>query len=104
MRVLLALPLCLFMHPSYPEEPLAGIESATQLVPPSERVVDKSLPNPSTHPVAFLEACLKRYDDKKIQEYNYTATKEAIARAVGGEPTSAHVQANYKTAKHPFAA
>jgi 5,6,7,8-tetrahydromethanopterin hydro-lyase len=43
-------------------------------------------------------------DDKKIQEYNYTATKEAIARAVGGEPTSAHVQANYKTAKHPFAA
>jgi 5,6,7,8-tetrahydromethanopterin hydro-lyase len=43
-------------------------------------------------------------DDKKIQEYNYTATKEAIARAVGGEPTSVHVQANYKTAKHPFAA
>jgi 5,6,7,8-tetrahydromethanopterin hydro-lyase len=43
-------------------------------------------------------------DDKKIQEYNYTATKEAILRAVGGEPTSAHVQANYKTAKHPFAA
>jgi 5,6,7,8-tetrahydromethanopterin hydro-lyase len=43
-------------------------------------------------------------DDKKIQEYNYAATKEAIARAVGGEPTSSHVQANYKTAKHPFAA
>jgi 5,6,7,8-tetrahydromethanopterin hydro-lyase len=43
-------------------------------------------------------------DDKKIQQYNYTATKEAIARAVGGEPSSAYVQANYKTAKHPFAA
>src|ERR1700758_1536919 len=42
-------------------------------------------------------------DDKKIQDYNYTATKEAIARAVRGEPNSAHVQANYKTAKHPFA-
>ena len=25
-------------------------------------------------------------DDKKIQEYNYRATKEAIARAVNGEP------------------
>src|ERR1700751_1618252 len=25
-------------------------------------------------------------DDKKIQQYNYTATKEAIARAVSGEP------------------
>ncbi len=28
-------------------------------------------------------------DDKKIQEYNYKATKEAIARAVAGQPTSA---------------
>ncbi len=43
-------------------------------------------------------------DDKKIQEYNYTATKEAIARAVAGQPTSAQVQAHYKTATHPFAA
>jgi 5,6,7,8-tetrahydromethanopterin hydro-lyase len=43
-------------------------------------------------------------DDKKIQEYNYTATKEAIARAVAGQPSSAEVQAKYKTASHPFAA
>nr|WP_294523977.1 formaldehyde-activating enzyme [uncultured Rhodopila sp.] len=43
-------------------------------------------------------------DDKKIQEYNYKATKEAIARAVAGQPTSAQVQAEYKTAIHPFAA
>jgi 5,6,7,8-tetrahydromethanopterin hydro-lyase len=43
-------------------------------------------------------------DDKKIQEYNYKATKEAIARAVAGQPTSAEVQAHYKTAIHPFAA
>jgi 5,6,7,8-tetrahydromethanopterin hydro-lyase len=43
-------------------------------------------------------------DDKKIQEYNYKATKEAIARAVAGQPTSAQVQAQYKTATHPFAA
>ncbi|HET6305577.1 MAG TPA: formaldehyde-activating enzyme [Rhodopila sp.] len=43
-------------------------------------------------------------DDKKIQQYNYTATKEAIARAVSGEPNSAQVQARYKEAKHPFAA
>lgn len=43
-------------------------------------------------------------DDKKIQEYNYTATKESIARAVRGEPTTAQVMASYKTAKHPYAA
>lgn len=43
-------------------------------------------------------------DDKKIQQYNYQATKESIARAVGGEPSSAQVQSTYKTASHPFAA
>jgi 5,6,7,8-tetrahydromethanopterin hydro-lyase len=43
-------------------------------------------------------------DDKKIQQFNYTATKEAIARAVKGEPTARQVAEHYKTAKHPFAA
>lgn len=43
-------------------------------------------------------------DDAKIQEYNYTATKEAIARAVAGSPTAAEVVAAKGTAKHPFAA
>ena len=43
-------------------------------------------------------------DDKKIQEYNYTATKEAIARAVRGEPKAAEVVAQRNEAKHPFAA
>jgi 5,6,7,8-tetrahydromethanopterin hydro-lyase len=43
-------------------------------------------------------------DDAKIQEYNYKATKEAIARAVAGTPTAAEVVAGKATAKHPFAA
>ncbi len=43
-------------------------------------------------------------DDTKIQDYNYRATKESIERAVRGFPTAAEVQAQYKTAKHPFAA
>jgi 5,6,7,8-tetrahydromethanopterin hydro-lyase len=43
-------------------------------------------------------------DDKKIQEYNYKATKESIERAVKGTPNAAAVQQQYKTAKHPFAA
>src|SRR5262249_60620796 len=42
--------------------------------------------------------------DKKIQEYNYKATKEAIARAVKGEPTVAEVVANRDKVKHPFQA
>ena len=32
-------------------------------------------------------------DDKKIQDFNYRATKEAIARAVKGEPKSSEVTA-----------
>jgi 5,6,7,8-tetrahydromethanopterin hydro-lyase len=42
-------------------------------------------------------------DDKKIQEFNYRATKESIERAVSGKPTPAEVVAQRNTAKHPFA-
>ncbi|MBQ1765642.1 MAG: formaldehyde-activating enzyme [Aquincola sp.] len=43
-------------------------------------------------------------DDKKIQDYNYQATKEAIARAVAGSPTAAEVVSKKGSAAHPFAA
>jgi 5,6,7,8-tetrahydromethanopterin hydro-lyase len=43
-------------------------------------------------------------DDAKIQQYNYQATKESIARAVNGTPTAAEVQSRKETAAHPFAA
>ena len=43
-------------------------------------------------------------DDKKIQDFNYRATKEALQRAVTGKPTAAEVVAQRNTAKHPFAA
>src|SRR6266851_417104 len=41
-------------------------------------------------------------DDKKIYDYNYQATKESIARAMGNKPSVADVIAGSKTAKHPF--
>ena len=43
-------------------------------------------------------------DDKKIQDYNYRAVKESIARAVNGEPKAAEVVAKRNQVKHPFAA
>ena len=43
-------------------------------------------------------------DDKKIQEYNYKAVKESIARAVKGEPKASEVVAKRDQVKHPFAA
>jgi 5,6,7,8-tetrahydromethanopterin hydro-lyase len=42
-------------------------------------------------------------DDKKIQDFNYQATKEAIARAINGDPTPAHVVSQRNLVKHPFA-
>jgi 5,6,7,8-tetrahydromethanopterin hydro-lyase len=43
-------------------------------------------------------------NDKKIQDYNYRAVKESIARAVRGEPTPSAVVAKRNQIKHPFAA
>jgi len=42
-------------------------------------------------------------DDQKIYDFNYQATKEAIARALANKPSVAEVIAGAKTAKHPFA-
>ena len=43
-------------------------------------------------------------DDKKIQQYNYEATKQAIQRAVKGEPKAKETLEKRNTVKHPFAA
>lgn len=43
-------------------------------------------------------------DDKKIQDFNYRATKESIKRAIAGEPKAKDVVAKKDTVKHPFAA
>ena len=42
-------------------------------------------------------------DDKKIFDYNYQATKEAIARALGNEPSRQEILAGEADARHPFA-
>ncbi|MBI4168521.1 MAG: formaldehyde-activating enzyme [Acidobacteria bacterium] len=42
-------------------------------------------------------------DKKRIFDYNYRATKEAIARAMKGEPSVKAVLAGKDKAKHPFA-
>jgi 5,6,7,8-tetrahydromethanopterin hydro-lyase len=42
-------------------------------------------------------------DDKKIFDYNYQATKEAIARALGNEPSASEVVGSSEAARHPFA-
>jgi len=41
-------------------------------------------------------------DDNKIYDYNYQATKESIARALGKKPTVDEVVSGSKSAKHPY--
>lgn len=43
-------------------------------------------------------------DDRKIQDYNYEATKLAIKRAVKDEPKAAEVVKQKGSVEHPFAA
>ena len=43
-------------------------------------------------------------DDKKIQDFNYAATKEALKRAVAGEPSAKQMLEKMGSVKHPFAA
>ena len=42
-------------------------------------------------------------DDKKIFDYNYQATKEAIARALANEPSVSTILDSEAAARHPFA-
>src|SRR3954447_8265356 len=42
-------------------------------------------------------------DDKKIFDYNYQATKESIARALAGQPSTRDVLDQAGAARHPFA-
>ncbi|HZN88862.1 MAG TPA: formaldehyde-activating enzyme [Thermoleophilaceae bacterium] len=42
-------------------------------------------------------------DDKKIFDWNYEATKEALARAVSAEPKASAVIEQSTDARHPFA-
>ena len=42
-------------------------------------------------------------DDKKIFDYNYQATKESIARALGNQPSLQDILDGEAEARHPFA-
>ena len=69
----------------------------------------KTIPTPAKAPSRTLDSVgvfihWEAKDDKKIQDFNYRATKEALARAVKGEPKASEVTAKKDAAHHPFAA
>jgi 5,6,7,8-tetrahydromethanopterin hydro-lyase len=91
-------------------------KQAVQMFGPAQHAVAKAVADSVAEGVIHqdqaddLFACVGVFihwdaaDDKKIQDYNYRATKEAIARAVRGEPKAAEVVAKRNQVKHPFAA
>ena len=95
---------------------IKGAKQAVQMFGPAQHAVAKAVADSVAEGVipqdeaANLFVCVGVFihweaaDDKKIQDYNYRATKEALARAVAGQPSVAEVVAKRDQVKHPFAA
>jgi 5,6,7,8-tetrahydromethanopterin hydro-lyase len=95
---------------------IKGAKQAVQMFGPAQHAVAKAVADSVAEGVIpadeadDLFICVGVFihwdaaDDKKIQEYNYKATKESIARAVAGEPKASEVVSKREQVKHPFAA
>jgi 5,6,7,8-tetrahydromethanopterin hydro-lyase len=74
----------------------AVVDSVKEGVIPQEQVDDLCI-------IAGVFIHWEAKDNKKIYDYNYTATKEAIKRAMTGTPTIDEVLAQEAEARHPIA-
>jgi 5,6,7,8-tetrahydromethanopterin hydro-lyase len=95
---------------------IKGAKQAVQMFGPAQRAVatavadcveDGTIPANEANDVFICVGVFIHWDatdDKKIQDYNYEATKQSIKRAVAGEPKAAQVTANKGKMMHPFAA
>ena len=95
---------------------IKGAKQAVQMFGPAQRgvamavadsVEDGTIPAAEADNVFICVGVFIHWladDDKKIQDYNYQATRESIKRAVNGEPRAADVVARKGSAAHPFAA
>ena len=91
---------------------IKGAKQAVQMFGPAQHAVAKAVADSVAEGVIPVDEaddlfiCVGVFihweasDDKKIQDYNYQATKESIARAVTGEPKASEVVAKRNTAKH----
>ncbi|HLH12413.1 MAG TPA: formaldehyde-activating enzyme [Methylovirgula sp.] len=91
-------------------------EQATQMFGPAQRGVAKAvvdsvkagiIPRDEAENLFICVGVFIHWeakDDAKIQDWNYEATKQAISRAVNGEPKIAEVIAEEDVKLHPLAA
>jgi 5,6,7,8-tetrahydromethanopterin hydro-lyase len=94
---------------------IKNAKQAVQMFGPAQRAVAKAVADSVAEGVIPIDEADNLYicvgvfihwdaeDDKKIQDFNYQAAKEAIARAVNGEPAPDYVVAQSSVVKHPFA-
>jgi 5,6,7,8-tetrahydromethanopterin hydro-lyase len=95
---------------------IKGAKQAVQMFGPAQRAVamavadsvaDGTIPADEADDVFICVGVFIHWeaaDDKKIQDFNYQATKESIKRAVAGEPKARDVVAKKGTVDHPFQA
>jgi 5,6,7,8-tetrahydromethanopterin hydro-lyase len=94
---------------------IKGAKQAVQLFGPAQAAVaravvasveDGVIPKDQVDDLVLIVGVFIHWDaedDKKIYDYNYEATKLAIARALNGEPSTDKVLADTPAARHPFA-
>jgi len=94
---------------------IKGAKQAVQMFGPAQHAValavadcveDGTIPKDEADDVFICVGVFIHWeadDDKKIQEFNYKATREALQRAVAGEPSAAEVVSKKGSAAHPFA-
>ena len=95
---------------------IKGAKQAVQMFGPAQRAVamavadcveDGTIPRDEADNLFICVGVFIHWlaeDDKKIQDFNYAATKESIQRAVAGSPSAADVVEKKGSMSHPFAA
>ncbi|MCH9653188.1 MAG: formaldehyde-activating enzyme [Planctomycetes bacterium] len=93
---------------------IKGAKQAVQMFGPAQYAVAKAVADSVEAGVIPKDQCedlvivcgvfihWEADDDKKIFDYNYAATKEAIARAMSNEPSVDEMLAKKSEASHPF--
>ncbi len=94
---------------------IKGAKQAVQMFGPAQYAVAKAVADSVASGVIPKNQCenlvivcgvfihWEAQDDTKIRQFNYEATKLAIARAMKGEPSADTMLAGKDKAKHPFA-
>ena len=93
---------------------IKGAAQAVQMFGPAQTAVaravadsveDGTIPSGEADNIFILVGVFIHWDaknDQKIYDYNYTAVKESIERAIKGEPTAQDVVSQKSSAEHPF--